>query len=175
RRFSRGVPGIPEDPAGARDAGAGLGEPARRHDLPRARRARARGEERHLPRPARRALLRRARVDLQRARVRAQFRKEAGCAPACAIGHAPRHAARVDSAAMNKIKYAVSTLVAAVLFGCAASGYKVSDKGEKYKSSLTREQALKDLHKYVFKSDAQAGVCGAHTNTQFQPATPTAV
>ena len=76
---------------------------------------------------------------------------------------------------MNKIKYAVSTLVAAVLFGCAASGYKVSDKGEKYKSSLTREQALKDLHKYVFKSDAQAGVCGAHTNTQFQPATPTAV
>jgi len=62
-----------------------------------------------------------------------------------------------------------------MLFGCAASGYKVSDKGEKHKSSLTREQALKDLHKYVFKSDAQAGVCGAHTNTQFQPATPTAV
>ena len=59
-----------------------------------------------------------------------------------------------------------------MLFGCAASGYKVSDKGEKHKSSLTREQALKDLHKYVFKSDAQAGVCGAHTNTQFQPATP---
>jgi hypothetical protein len=76
---------------------------------------------------------------------------------------------------MTKIKYAVLTVVAAVLFGCAASGYKVSDKGEKYKSALTREQGYKDLQKYAFKSEAQGGVCGAHTNTQFQSATPTAV
>jgi hypothetical protein len=67
------------------------------------------------------------------------------------------------------------TAAAASFLGCAASSYKVSDKGEKYKSSLTQAQAYKDLQKYVFKSDAQAGVCGAHTNTQFQPATPTAV
>lgn len=73
------------------------------------------------------------------------------------------------------MRHAILTIVAASLLGCAASSYKVSDKGDKYKGSLTREQAFRDLQKYVFKSDAQGGVCGAHTNTQFQAATPTAV
>ena len=73
------------------------------------------------------------------------------------------------------MKHAILALAVASALGCAASSYKVSDQGEKYKAALTRDQAYRDLQKYVFKSDAQGGVCGAHTNTQFQSATPTAV
>jgi len=70
--------------------------------------------------------------------------------------------------------FTLLTALCLAVAGCA-SAYKLSDRGEKYKSTLTEAQAFKELPKYVFKSGAQAGVCGAHTNDQFQPATPTAV
>src|SRR6185437_6481584 len=70
-------------PAAAHGAGvarADLGEQPDRPDLPRARRRAARGAQRYLPRPAARALLRRARVGVQRAGLRT--RVQGAIAPA---------------------------------------------------------------------------------------------
>lgn len=67
-------------------------------------------------------------------------------------------------------------LVAALcLLGCAATGYDLSDRAVKYRGSLTEAQAYQELQKFMFKSPAQAGVCGAHTVAQFQEAIPTGV
>ena len=64
---------LSEEAHRARHPGADLGQQAGRHDLPRARRPRARGAQRHVPRPQRRAALRRAGLDLQRAGLRARL------------------------------------------------------------------------------------------------------
>ena len=72
------------------------------------------------------------------------------------------------------MKYALLAALPALVLGCAST-YTLSEKGVMYRSSLTEAQAFKELQKYVFKSNAQAGVCGAHTNDQFQPAEPVAV
>lgn len=67
-------------------------------------------------------------------------------------------------------------LVAAFcLLGCGAAGYSLSEQAVTYRNSLTEAQAYQELRKYVFKSAAQAGVCGAHTVGQFQQAIPTGV
>jgi hypothetical protein len=71
-------------------------------------------------------------------------------------------------------KYALLAALPALILGCA-SAYSLSERGVKFRGSLTEAQAFKELRNYAFKSSAQAGVCGAHTNDQFQPAAPVAV
>ncbi len=61
-----------------------------------------------------------------------------------------------------------------LIVGCAST-YSLSERGLKFRDSLTNAQAFKEVQKYAFRSSDQAGLCGAHTNAPFQKAEPVAV
>lgn len=71
--------------------------------------------------------------------------------------------------------YRFQSLLLLLLLSACASAYKLSDEGMKYRASLTEAEAYKAVQTYFARSGDQAGLCSAHTNTQFQPADLTAV
>lgn len=61
-------------------------------------------------------------------------------------------------------------MLLATLSACV-SPYPFSEEGLKYRDSLTAADALRAIKQTIQKSGEQAGLCGAHTNEQFQRAT----